>query len=69
MSDPVLDNDAEADHVSVQAVPGAVFLRMRRERADGSIRRMFIEMTLTEALVLRRELGAMTRIAAENGSA
>jgi hypothetical protein len=66
MSDPVLDNDAEADQVSVQAVPGAVFLRMRRECADGSIRRMFLEMTPSEAVLLYCELQVMIRVASEN---
>src|SRR5271163_697511 len=46
MSDPgpVIDVDAEADQLAIQAVPGAVFLRLRREREDGSFRRMFVEM-------------------------
>ena len=53
---PVLDLDAEATHVAVQAVPGAVFVRLRREREDSTSRRMFIELTVTEALALRREI-------------
>jgi hypothetical protein len=63
-SSPVIDFDAEASEVSVQAVPGAVFLRLRRERADGTIRRMFVEMTLGEANALKRELSACIRVAA-----
>lgn len=55
-SPPILDLDNEASHVSVQAVPGAVFLRLRRERADGTARRMFVELTMGEAVGLRREL-------------
>ncbi len=69
MSDqaPVIDLDAEADQISVQAVPGAVFVRLRRERLDGSIRRMFVEMTVGEALALGRELESCTRQAAMHG--
>lgn len=53
---PVIDVDAEADQLAVQAVPGAVFLRLRREREDGSFRRMFAEMTVDEAVAFRGEL-------------
>ena len=58
MSDPgpVIDVDAEADQFAIQAVPGAVFLRLRREREDGSFRRMFVEMTVNEAIAFRDEL-------------
>ena len=66
MSDtpPVLDFDAEATHIAVQAVPGAVFLRMRRERGDATARRMFIELTVAESLALRRELDQAIEAAA-----
>jgi hypothetical protein len=58
MSDPspVIDLEAEADQIAIQAVPGAVFIRLRREREDGSFRRMFVEMSLTEAVSFRTEL-------------
>jgi hypothetical protein len=58
MSDPgpVIDLEAEADQIAIQAVPGAVFIRLRREREDGSFRRMFAEMTVTEAVAFRSEL-------------
>ena len=46
---PVLDFDTEATHIAVQAVPGAVFLRVRREWSDATIRRMFIALTIDEA--------------------
>lgn len=70
MSDtpPVLDLDAEATHIAVQAVPGALFVRLRRERDDSTIRRMFIELTVTEALALRREIDlAVDAAAAADG--
>jgi hypothetical protein len=58
MSDPspVIDVDAEADQLAIQAVPGAIFLRLRKEREDGSFRRMFVEMTVDQAVALREEL-------------
>jgi hypothetical protein len=43
---PVLDFDTEANALSIQAAPGAVFLRLKRERADGTARRMFVELTV-----------------------
>ena len=59
-----LQDDAEASHVSVQAAPAAVFLRLRRE-CDGEVRRrMFVELTLAEAIALRRELHACIDVAA-----
>jgi len=58
-----LDIDAEASHVSVQAVPGAVFLRLRRERESQVLRRMFVELTLDEAQLLYRELAACIGLA------
>ncbi len=65
MPDPstVLDLDAEASHISVQAVPGAVFLRLRRERVAGTARRMFVEMTVAEAVALRRALEQVIGVA------
>lgn len=65
MSDavPVLDLATEATAVSVQAVPGAVFLRLKHERADSPVRRMFVELTIGEAVALRRELDAVIGIA------
>lgn len=66
MSDaPLLPElDAEASQVSVQAVPGAVFLRLRRDRNDGTVRRMFIELGVGDALALRRELDYVINLAA-----
>jgi len=63
-STPVIDVDAEANQVSVQAVPGAVFLRLRRDRPDGTVRRMFAELSVGEAMAIRRELDACIRAAA-----
>lgn len=53
---PVIDVDTEANQISVQAVPGAIFIRLRRDRADGSARRMFVELSVGEAIALRRDL-------------
>lgn len=61
---PTIDLDTEANQVSVQAVPGAVFIRLRRERPDGSVRRMFAELSIGEAIALRRELEACIGAAA-----
>jgi hypothetical protein len=55
---PLIDVDTEANQISVQAVPGAVFVRLRRDRPDGSARRMFAELSVGEAILLRRELEA-----------
>ncbi len=55
---PVIDIDAEANQVSVQAVPGAVFVRLRRDRPDGTARRMFVELSVREAMALWREIDA-----------
>lgn len=61
---PVLDLDAEANALSIQAVPGVVFLRLKRERADGTARRMFVELTLRQAAALRQELDEVIAISA-----
>ena len=53
---PAVDLAAEANETCVQAVPGAVFLRLRRTESDTVVRRMFVELTLQEARDLRREL-------------
>ncbi len=53
---PVIDVDTEASQLSVQAVPGAIFIRLRRDRPDGSARRMFFELSVGEAIALRRDL-------------
>jgi hypothetical protein len=51
--------------VSVQAAPGAVFVRMRRQfGGQPAMRHMFAEMTAGEALALARELEAAVRVAA-----
>lgn len=60
---PTIDSDAEASHVSIQPTPGAVFLRLRRERGGRATRRMFVEMTVGEAIALRRELDESIRVA------
>ncbi len=61
---PVLDLANEATAVSVQAVPGAVFLRLKHERANIPARRMFVELTVGEAVALRRELAVVIGVAA-----
>lgn len=64
---PVLDLDTEANALSVQAVPGAVFLRLKRERADGTARRMFVELTVGQAVALRQELDSVISVSAATG--
>jgi hypothetical protein len=59
---PVLDFDMEANALSIQAAPGAVFLRLKRERADGTARRIFVELTVPQALALRRELDSVIAV-------
>lgn len=53
---PVVDFAAEANETCVQAVPGAVFLRLRHTEGDFVARRMFVEMTPHEARELVRDL-------------
>ena len=57
---PELDLSGEATHVSVRAVPGAVFVLMRRERGDDH-RRMFAELTLAQARAMQSDLAAAIR--------
>ena len=66
MSDsvPTIDVDAEANQISVQPVPGAVFVRLRRDRPDGTARRMFVELSVGEAIALRRQLEECIVVAA-----
>jgi hypothetical protein len=61
MSAPVIDIAAEANEACVQAVPGAVFLRLRRVDGSTVLRRMFVEMTLQEARDLVRDMQAAIR--------
>jgi hypothetical protein len=61
---PVLDLDTEANALSIQAVPGAVFLRLKRERHDGTARRMFVELTVGQAVALRQELDSVIAVSA-----
>jgi hypothetical protein len=61
---PVLDLDTEANALSIQPVPGAVFLRLKRERADGTARRMFVELTVGQAVALRQELDSVIAVSA-----
>lgn len=58
---PVIDLAAEANETCVQAVPGAVFLRLRRTEGKAVVRRMFIELTPGEARDLARDLQASVR--------
>ncbi len=61
---PTVDAGTEADLVSVRPAPGAVFLRLRQRQAGGGERCLFVEMTVGEAVALRRELGACIGVAA-----
>jgi hypothetical protein len=63
---PELDLAAEATHVSVRAVPGAVFVLMRRDRPN-QYRRMFAELTLAQARALQSDLAAVIREASDPG--
>ena len=60
---PVIDLAAEANEACVQAVPGAVFLRLRRADGASVLRRMFVELTLEEARDLVRDMQAAIRVA------
>jgi len=64
---PELDMSGEATHVSVRAVPGAVFLLMRRQRGEDH-RRMFAELTLSQARAMQIDLAAAIREATTVGS-
>jgi hypothetical protein len=64
---PAIDLTAEADEACVQAVPGAVFVRLRRRLAEQSVRRMFVELTPQEARRLARDLQACIRQAERRG--
>ena len=57
---PELNLAGEATHVSVRAVPGAVFVLLRRDRPDEH-RRMFAELTLAQARALQTDLAAVIR--------
>ncbi len=58
---PVIDLAAEANEACLQAVPGAVFLQLRRTEGTKVVRRMFVEMTPHEARDLARDLHASIR--------
>jgi hypothetical protein len=59
-----VDQDAEATHSYVRAVPGRVFARLARRTADGTlIRGMHIEFTPAQALRMARDLSECARIA------
>ena len=58
---PVIDLNSEANEACVQAVPGAVFLRLRRLDAGAVVRRMFVEMTPRQARAFARELQSCIR--------
>ncbi|CAH2600205.1 conserved protein of unknown function [Rhodovastum atsumiense] len=63
---PIFDFDAEANEACVQAVPGAVFLRLRRNVGGDILRRMFVEMTPQQARALSRDLQSCIRKAERN---
>lgn len=60
---PIVDAGCEADLVSVRPAPGAVFLRLRRRLGDRREQCLLLEMTVGEAVALRRELDACIGIA------
>ena len=53
---PAIDLSAEATQLWVQAAPGGVFLGLRCEWQGRTLRQMFVEMTVLEALLLQQEL-------------
>ena len=58
--------EAEASHLTTQAIPGAVMLHLKREIASETDagrppRRMFIELSLSEAVQHWRDLGELIR--------
>lgn len=67
-SSPTVEITTEADRVSVRPAPGAVFLRLRQRQPDGGDRCLFVEMTVGEAVALRRELEACIGVAAATSS-
>lgn len=61
--------DCEGTHVTVRASPGVVFLALKRaydgEQAQGlPVKRMFVELTVSEAHALRRTLDEVIGAAA-----
>ena len=52
----IVDLDTEANEICVQAIPGAVFLRLRHTEDGTVVRRMFVEMNVPEARELVDEL-------------
>lgn len=70
--------DVEASHLLTQAIPGAVMVHLKRENennAGGPERRMFIELSLREAVQhwrhmgdLIQKAGAMERTALQAGT-
>lgn len=54
--------DTEASHIDSQALPGAIVIQLRREvRPDTSVRAMFIELTVAEAVQHWRQMGNLIR--------
>lgn len=64
LSPPGYITDVEASHLTTQALSGAVVLHLKRELDEGRpLRRMFIELTLGEALRHWQDIGDMIRVA------
>jgi hypothetical protein len=55
--------DTEASHLLTQALPGAVMVHLKRDVADDGApaRRMFIELSLSEAVQHWRQMGELIR--------
>ena len=60
-SAPTVDLLAQGSHISVRAAPDALFLRLWKEQQGEIVRRMFVELSVGEAISLRRELGKCIR--------
>ena len=58
--------EVEASHLDSQALPGAIFLQLKREiaseiKAGRPARRMFIELSVSEAVQHWRAMGELIR--------
>lgn len=57
--------EVEASHLLTQAIPGALVVHLKRDLPDepsaGPARRMFIELTLSEAVQHWRQMGDLIR--------
>ncbi len=65
-SHPGYLNESEASHLEAHALPGAIVLQLKRQletetKSGRPVRRMFIELTVSEAVQHWRAMGEMIR--------